>query len=252
MPADVYSELQKIWGQITTNENVTDITFDIRMHKKILDIFQVGSYYYIINNVRKSRFELVSPETESVLGYPPGSFDLTMYSDFIHPDDMPYLLNFEAAVTQFFSKVSGDQLFKYKVQYDHRMRHAQGHYIRILNQYVIIQHDACDVRTFVVHTDISHLKKDSRPILSFIGLDGEPSYMNVDVKDIFRTVAEVFTKREKDILRELANGKSSSEISRALSISKYTVDAHRKNMLKKTEAKSTGEVIRIAFDKGWI
>lgn len=252
MPANVYSELKKIWAKISTDENVTDLSFDIRMHKKLLDIFQVGNYYYMVNNVRKSRFELVSPEMETILGYAPETFDLTVYSDAIHPDDMPYFLNFEAAVAQFFSKVSGEQLFKYKVQYDHRLRRSDGDYIRILNQYVIIHHDADDVRTFVVQTDISHLKKDTKPILSFIGLDGEPSYMNVDVADLFRIKNGIFTKREKDVLRELANGKSSFEISLYLNISKHTVDAHRKNILKKSTAKSTGELIRIAFDNGWV
>lgn len=252
MTKDVYSELKKIWARITTDENITDFNFDIGLHKKLLDIFQIGDYYYIVNNVRKSMFELVSPETEKVLGYPAGSFDLSTYSDAIHPDDMPYFLNFEAAVERFFAGISGEKLFKYKVQYDHRIRRADGQYIRILNQYVIIQHDADNVRTFVIQTDITHLKKDPKPILSFIGLEGEPSYMNVDVKDIFRTSKQVLTSRERDILRELVNGRSSLEISEILNISKHTVDAHRKNMLKKTDAKSTNEIIRIAFDRGWI
>ncbi len=252
MATDVYSELKKIWANITTEENVKDLAFDIKMHKRLLDIFQVGSYYYIVNNVRRSVFELVSPETVTVLGYPPENFNLAVYSDTIHPEDMPYFLNFEAAVAQFFSKVSGEQLFKYKVQYDHRIRHADGHYIRILNQYVIIQHDADDVRTFIVQTDITHLKKDPVPILSFIGLDGEPSYMNVDVRNIFRPTKQLFTNREKDVLKALVKGMNSAEISYELNISKHTVDAHRKNMLKKTEARSTGEIIRIAFDNGWI
>ncbi|MGQ3086568.1 response regulator transcription factor [Flavobacterium sp.] len=54
------------------------------------------------------------------------------------------------------------------------------------------------------------------------------------------------------MLRELANGHNSLEVSRILSISKHTVDSHRKNMLRKTNAGSTGEMIRMAYDKGWI
>lgn len=252
MTTDVYSELRKIWARINTDENVTDLDFDIRAHKKLLDIFQVGNYYYMINNVRQSRLELVSPEIEQVLGYPPGSFDLALYGECVHPADMPHFLNFEAAVERFFAALSGERLFRYKVQYDHRMRHANGHYIRILNQYIIIQHDADNVRTFVVQTDISHIKSDPMPVLSFIGIDGEPSYMNVDVQDIFRVNSPVLTGRERDVLRELVNGHNSLEISRILNISKHTVDSHRKNMLRKTNAGSTGEMIRMAYDKGWI
>lgn len=252
MSPDVYSELKKIWANITTEENVTDFNFDIRLYKKILDIFQVGDYYYLITNVRQSKFDLVSPEIERVLGYPADGFDLPFYSSLVHPEDLPHFLNFETAVERFFAAISGEQLFKYKIQYDHRMRRADGQYLRVLSQYVIIQHDAENVRTFVVQTDISHLKKDPRPVLSFIGMDGEPSYMNVDVQNIFKPSKDLFTSREKDILRSLAKGMNSAEISEELNISKFTVDSHRKNMLKKTDAKSTNEIIGIAFNNGWI
>lgn len=252
MELDVYKELTKIWSNITTQEKVKDISFDIRMHKKLLDIFQVGEYYYLVNNVRKSVFELVSPEVEAVLGYTPEQMDLSFYVSLIHPDDLPVFLNYEAAIENFFNNITGNRLFRYKVQYDIRMKRADGQYVRILTQYVIFHHDADNVRTFVIQTDISHLKKDPRPILSFIGMDNEPSYLNVDVASIFRPTREIFTRRERDILRSLAKGMSSAEISEAFSISKHTVDSHRKNMLKKTQAKSTNEMIGVAFNKGWI
>lgn len=252
MGLNVYDELCKIWDNISTDQKVKDLHFDIRVHKKLLDIFQVGDYYYFILNVRKSLFELVSPEASKVLGYPAEMIDLPFFVSLIHPEDLPYFLNFESAVESFFSNISGERLFKYKVQYDYRVKKADGSYIRVLNQIIIIHHDMDDVRTFVVNTDITHLKKEPTPIISFVGLEGEPSYMNVDVKDIFKTTKYLFTRREKDILRSLAKGMSSTEISETLNISKHTVDVHRKNMLKKTGAKSTSEIIGIAFNNGWV
>lgn len=197
-------------------------------------------------------YEMVSEEAEKILGYPLEKITLPFIISIIHPDDLPHFLNFETAITQFFNALSGEELFKYKVQHDFRLLRAYGNYIRILNQLVIIQHDANDVRTFLINTDISHLKKDLIPILSFIGLEGEPSYYNVDVKNIFRISKPVFTKREKDILKALVQGMNSSQISDTLHISKHTVGSHRKNMLRKTEAKSTSELISIAFNKGWV
>lgn len=252
MDLNMFEELMGIWNNIPCDEKVKDVNFDIRQYKKLLDIFQVGDYYYFIVNVRKSTFELVSPEVHKVLGYRIEDVDLPFYVGNIHPDDMPYMLNFEAAVEKFFHQISGEQLFRYKVQYDHRVRKADGNYIRVLTQYVIIQHDIDDVKTFTVATDITHLKKDLNPILSFIGLEGEPSYLNVDVNNLFTSAKPLFTKRERQILLGLSNGMNSIELSKKLSISKYTVDSHRKNMLKKANAKTTNEIIRMAFDKGWV
>ena len=211
----------------------------------------MGSYFYIVNNVRQSHFEVVSPEIKNVLGYDLDDITLSFFVNLAHPDDMPFYLNFEAAVRNFFNALTGEQLFRYKVQYDHRVKKADGGYARLLTQYVIIQHSSEDVRTFVVCTDISHLKKEVKPILSFIGLQGEPSYLNVDVDNMFKPSKPLFTKRERQILHGIVNGMSSAEISQQLSISKHTVDSHRKNMLKKADAKSTTEIIKMAFDNGW-
>lgn len=252
MALNTYEELSKIWANITTGENVTDFSFDISTYKKVLDLFQVGNYFYLINNVRKARFDLVGPEVEKVLGYAQEEFNLTMFAGLYHPDDLQQVLNFESAVEMFFRSISGERLFRYKVQYDMRLKHAKGHYVHVLFQYIIIQHDEDNVRTFVILTDITHLKKESKASLSFIGIDGEPSYMNVDVTNVFKPGKPMLTGRERQILQSLANGLNSGEISRELNISHYTVNSHRKNMLRKANAKSTSELIKKAFDNGWI
>ncbi len=59
-----------------------------------------------------------------------------------------------------------------------------------------------------------------------------------------------FTKRENEILDLLINGKTSQQIAEAMFISKYTVDKHRGNMLRKTGAKNTAEmIIKVIMEK---
>ena len=60
------------------------------------------------------------------------------------------------------------------------------------------------------------------------------------------------TRREKQVLKLLIEGKLSKEISCILNISKQTVDTHRKNMLHKNNLSSTGELIGKAIRYGWI
>jgi len=252
MQLNIFDELRQIWKDIPKDHKLRDLTFDIKLHKKLLEIFQVGSYYYFVVNVRRSTFEVVSQEIETVLGYPLCDIDLPFYLSKIHPSDIPIFLNFEAAVERFFKRLSGNKLFKYKIQYDYRIMKADGKYIRMLHQYVIVNHDADDVKTFAIATDISHLKDEVRPMLSFVGLEGEPSFYNVDVQNLFKPEKHIFTRREQQILHALGNGLSSSEISEVLNISKLTVDSHRKNMLRKANARSTTEIVKLAFENGWI
>lgn len=44
-----YDEMKKTWYQIARyQEKPMDVNFELEIHKKLLDIFQVGDYYYYI------------------------------------------------------------------------------------------------------------------------------------------------------------------------------------------------------------
>ncbi len=55
------------------------------------------------------------------------------------------------------------------------------------------------------------------------------------------------TNREMEVLRLLYEEKTSYEIAQNLSISQYTVEEHRKNLLKKTNSKSVIGLITFAL-----
>lgn len=60
------------------------------------------------------------------------------------------------------------------------------------------------------------------------------------------------TKREKQILQLVAQGKTSNMISEELFLSPLTVDTHRKNLLQKFHAKNSTELINRAMQQGMI
>lgn len=60
------------------------------------------------------------------------------------------------------------------------------------------------------------------------------------------------TKREKQILKLVAQGKTSSMIAEELFLSPLTVDTHRKNLLQKFQAKNSTELITIALQQNMI
>jgi DNA-binding CsgD family transcriptional regulator len=53
----------------------------------------------------------------------------------------------------------------------------------------------------------------------------------------------MITPKEKEVLKLIADGLSSKEIAVRMSISFYTVQTHRKNMLAKVGAKNTPELL---------
>jgi DNA-binding NarL/FixJ family response regulator len=111
-------------------------------------------------------------------------------------------------------------------------------------------------KTFCVHSDISHITTTNNRKVSFLGLNGEPSYTNIDVYqdslDFLEEDKTNLTSRELEILRFLAEGKTASEIGAALFISEGTVRKHRENLLKKTNSKNTAQMISKSIREGII
>lgn len=62
----------------------------------------------------------------------------------------------------------------------------------------------------------------------------------------------LITKREKQILKLIFQEHTNPEIAELLSISRRTVDTHRKNLLKKLEVRNTAGLIRYALRSGLI
>lgn len=60
--------------------------------------------------------------------------------------------------------------------------------------------------------------------------------------------ATPLTKRERQILKLIADGKTSQQISKSLNISKFTVDTHRKNIHKKLDIKTNTGLVKYVME----
>ena len=226
----------------------------IELSSRLLYFFQPGDYYWYIFNVSKAAFEYVSVGIEKVLGYKQEEATLEFFFNKIHPEDLPVYVNYENEVGRFLLSMPVEKRFQYKARMDFRIRKKDGSYSRILHQAMLIElgQDGKFMRSIGAHMDISYLKMEGTPSLSFIGFDGEPSYVNVQVGEELIPLKEVLSKREKEILVHIMNGLQNREIAELLEISKGTVDKHRKNMLGKTGSKNSGELISKAIRNGGI
>ena len=63
---------------------------------------------------------------------------------------------------------------------------------------------------------------------------------------------EPLTTRERQILKLVAEGKSSKEVASLLNISNRTVEHHRSNIMDKLSLKNVAELIKYAIHKGYI
>jgi DNA-binding NarL/FixJ family response regulator len=67
-----------------------------------------------------------------------------------------------------------------------------------------------------------------------------------------RPGGQPLTRREQEVLRLVAEGKSSKEIAEALGISTRTAESHRKHIKRKLEIRDTAGLVRYAIRQGLV
>jgi DNA-binding NarL/FixJ family response regulator len=60
------------------------------------------------------------------------------------------------------------------------------------------------------------------------------------------------TRREKEVLKCIAEGLTAPEIAEKLFVSQLTIESHRRNVMAKLKAKNTAMLIKIAMDKSML
>lgn len=229
------------------------------------NLFCPGPYYYYIIDSPTLTLDLVSESTKDLLGIESKDLTLDRFINLIHPDDLDFFLRCEDVVAHFLKNcISPDKMVNYKITYSLRERVANGSYRLFLMQTITLSttENGALLKVFGTHTDINHITSAGNRKLSLIGLNGEPSFLEIDVFEdgVFENFVPFdyemqspsFTKRELEVIRLLAKGNSTDEISKELNISIQTVFTHRKNILRKSTAKNTSELVAECIRKGYI
>ena len=252
---EMHALIDKEWSSLVKSEkSISDFKYELELHKKVLQWIQPGESYYFIFSPVTREIEGASVEAEEVLGLKKEELTIERLLQHIHPDDVQRFIDFEKAVVKFKKSLPVDKLDKYKSQYTYRMRTSDNSYIHVLHQSISIQidEDGSIIRNLIIHTNISNIKDSNKMQLSFIGLEGEQSYLNVPVKHAQTSQEQLLTKREKEILKLFSQCLTSEQISKQLFVSPLTVNTHRKNILRKLNCKTMLEALNKSQAKGWI
>ncbi|MBC8767088.1 PAS domain-containing protein [Arenibacter sp. BSSL-BM3] len=223
------------------------------LFSEILDqisfLFSVGPFYYYILNFEDLKMEFVNEGTREVLGIGPEEFTMEKVFSLMHPEDLEKMHEKEALAFDFsLNRISKDDILLYKIVYMFRMLHADGAYRTILHQVKALSAsgDGKIQQVLGIHTDITYLNIPFHQKVSFIGTN-RPSYYNISPKNIFNpndiASRSIYSKREIQIIKELAKGKKFIEIAKQLFVSPHTINTHKKNILRKSGCKNTPELI---------
>lgn len=166
----------------------------------------------------------------------------------IHPEDKIKLSHHGVSVLKAFDKFSSDEKLKYKLINEYRMLNIQNKYVRLIEQYQILELDKSgQIWLMISFVDLSPDQEEYDGIKSqFLNfMDGTI----IPIIDSPKLPFEL-TKRETEILKLVKGGLLSKEISSKLSISLHTVNTHRQRFLDKLGANNSFEAVMFASKLG--
>lgn len=246
------NKLKIVWGNGKKTATENTLIPEINFNKIIGSLVSLGAFYFYVIDFYDMSISHVSPSIQDIHGFDPETVTFDDIINSIHPDDMEFVAKAEEANIKFLYEVIGkDKVMNYKSNYSFRSRMKNGEYCMLNHQAIILTLDQNGGfgKALNIHTNISHITVKNNYAISLIGLKDNPSYTDIKVS-YSSSDFTIFSKREIEIIKLIAEGYINSEIATKLNISQHTVKTHRKNINKKSECKNVSELLNKCISQG--
>lgn len=249
----IYEIVMKYMGSLQFEPQHIDYE-KLEKHKPVVETLAALTNSSIqIFDLNEVKIAFFSKNYAHLLGYSREEFEELNYAFFeakIHPDDKYNLAMLGLSTLKLFKELSSDEKLNHKAVYEFRMLNSSGKYVRVIDQYQLLELDATGQMWLMMSTiDLSPNQDEESSVKCQIHnfRTGKIISSGVETKPSLE-----LTKRELEILRLVKQGLLSKEISDKLFISVHTVNTHRQRLLEKLGANNTIEAIIFATKFGLI
>jgi|GEM_PF-2237311 len=198
-----------------------------------------GVYVY---DHRAKQTSFVSAGVEQMLGYPAEEFTTDFHYACIHPDDLGIVTEATRLLNQYVAEHLHDPLTGMVFAIDYRVRHAQGHWVRVLRQTFILEREpnGALVAAAGILTDITAHKRthDVRFHMN------RPDFAGFVRRAQQQTLPALLSAREQQIATLVMDGLTSRQIGERLHLSTGTVQKHRQNIRLKVGSHSLHQLLQ--------
>ena len=222
--------------------------------EKIIEMDQFLPYsstFFCITNTQDLTFEYISKNYNACLGLDAKEIKekgMRYFWSRIHPEDIESWLQALNSLMKFtLSEIPKEKRKDASYTWNFRFKNAQGTYVNIIQNTTPLIFDSENKPIIgLAHYTVLHPDVKLDITASAKLLNSEQEYETIYFNSFSQKLLhDGVTNRERDIIRLLILDKTSKEISEKLNISSHTVDTHRRNILKKLDITSTGELVGI-------
>ncbi len=163
-----------------------------------------------------------------------------------HPEDIKlWLKSLTNLMTFTMTELNDEQRKRMSYTWNYRIKNASNKYVNIIQNTTPLQFD--DAKKPIIgmaHYTVLDGDMHMDICASAKYLNDNNEYETLFYENVYsQKLLDVFTNRERDIIRLIITKNKSEVIADKLNISIHTVNTHRKNILKKINIDSTFELI---------
>ncbi len=166
----------------------------------------------------------------------------------IHPESLPEKRLLEFEFFKMIDKLPADQKLHHKAVSRFRIQDKEGNYIWVDNSTQVLCLSPKGMMWLILC--IYDLSADQTPHEGIAPRIKDYRTGKVATLSLAERKAHILTRREKEILSLIRQGKSSKMIADELSISRNTINRHRQNILEKLSVSNSFEAITAAESMG--
>jgi DNA-binding CsgD family transcriptional regulator len=245
----VINDIKNTYKDIFKSFDHPSLEAHIRKMIELDEYLPYSSTFYCITNTQDLKFEFISKNIKSCVGIDVSTFKnegMRFFWSRIHPDDIEvWLKALNDLMNYTLSEIPEDLRKRMSYAWNYRFKNGNDKYINIIQNTTPLEFDSAMKPVIgLAHYTVldSRIKFDITATAKLLNDNNEyeTKYFNNFSQKL---LPGKISNRERDVIRLLVLNHTSKDISVKLNISSNTVDTHRRNILKKLNISSTGELI---------
>ncbi|MEP5254061.1 MAG: LuxR C-terminal-related transcriptional regulator [Winogradskyella arenosi] len=254
-----YDEIKDVYEFIFKSYDKPFLEKHIKKFIELDEYLPYSSTFFCVTNTQSLTFEYVSKNYKSCLGLDPEELKqrgMRYFWSRIHPDDVePWIQSLNGLMEFTLEKIPVNKRGDTNYTWNFRLKNSEGNYVNVVQNTtpLIFGSEGKPIIGLAHYTVLdAGLKMDISASAKILNANNEyeTQYFNNFSQKLLQGR---ISNRERDVIRLLVLNQSSKAISEKLNISSHTVDTHRRNILKKLNISSTGELVGLLkSNKHWL
>jgi DNA-binding CsgD family transcriptional regulator len=214
--------------------------------------FSIGPFYWFIGDNANMKITAASNNIGELTPFPKNEWvnnSAFFFAENIHTEDSFYVLSALQLAIAKIESLPDEKQGDVRVNIYARMLNAEKIYRWVLIQIPGLYIDKATRNTcgLIMVTDLSHFNFNGRPVMMTLTdkVNNKNEYFHIakDEMKLINANLPNITKQEQKIFQLMAKGLNTPQISKELNISYSTVENHKRNLRKKTNTKTSAELV---------